>query len=342
MSGQCPPKRRCLEPKEDPIEVHISHLDDMKLESVDAVLWTEDQTIAAEHNYCSKLMADCATQTYPALSVSVHNMDDNDSKYFTGIGVHCFWQLLYAVVALLPPQRDMTLTHHDQLLLVLMRLRLGLMFSDLGKRFAISKSTAYEIFSLWRPVLAKLMRENVITWLPRETVKKVRPQIFSEHYPHATCIVDCTEIFVQSPTNFKNSTQLNPYKVLYCVAPNGYVMFVSKLFGGEASDACITKDSGFADHLIPGDQIVAGHGFPNTHVLPPGVTVAPPAFTQDGKKPLEHEVTETHHFTKVNIHIERALNRLKGFKVLRNVILGNVKHVDDILSICAGLCNLQP
>ena len=44
----------------------------------------------------------------------------------------------------------------------------------------------------------------------------------------------------------------------------------------------------------------------------------------------------------VRIHVERAIRRLKGFKILSNVIPGRVRNVDDIVSICAGLCNLQP
>ncbi|XP_041849919.1 uncharacterized protein LOC121645496 [Melanotaenia boesemani] len=358
MSGQGPPKRRCLkslaintscvESEKSAIEDNVSHFDiEPLLESDVDVQWSEDQAIAAEHNYCSKLTTDCATQTDPAPSLSAHDLNEEDSKFFTGIGVHCFWQLLYALVALVPQPMIMTLAVHDQLLLVLMRLRLGLMFRDLSKRFGISRRTASEIFSLWRPILAQFMRENVIAWLPRNTLKRIRPQHFSEHYPHVTCIVECTELCVQKPKYLKNvpqihsnSKQLNTYKVLYCMAPNGYVMFVSKLFGVEASDGFITKNSGFADHLIPGDQILAGHGFSNTDELPPGVTLA--TFTQDCKELFEHEVTETRRFANFKIHFERALNRLKGFKILSNVIPHTVKHVDDIVSICAGLCNLQP
>ena len=44
----------------------------------------------------------------------------------------------------------------------------------------------------------------------------------------------------------------------------------------------------------------------------------------------------------VKIHVERAIQRLKCFKILSNIIPGQVKNVDDILTICAGLCNLQP
>ncbi len=303
-----------------------------------------------DHNYCSnKSTKDSATQTDPTPSVSACDLDDKDSKFFTGLGIDSFLQLLYTIMAFLSQPKISKLAVHEQLLLVLMRLRLGLMFTDLSKRFGISRTTACEIFSMWRPVLAKFMRDKVIAWLPRDTLKRIRPQSFSENYPKATCIIDCTEIFVQRPRNLRKRSQTysnykhhNTYKVLYCIAPNGYVMFVSKLFGGRASDTFITKNSGLVDHLIPGDQILADRGFTITDVLPPGVTLALPAFTRGCKELSEHQVTGTRRLANVRIHVERAIRRLKCFKLLSNVIPGSIKHVDDIVSICAGLCNLQP
>lgn len=77
-------------------------------------------------------------------------------------------------------------------------------------------------------------------------------------------------------------------------------------------------------------------------ILPPGVSVALPAFTRGRKELSEHEVTSTRRLANVRIHIERAIRRLKGFKILCNVMSGRLQSVDEIVSICAGLCNLQP
>uniref|UniRef100_A0A3Q3G0A4 DDE Tnp4 domain-containing protein n=1 Tax=Labrus bergylta TaxID=56723 RepID=A0A3Q3G0A4_9LABR len=250
-----------------------------------------------------------------------------------------FLATLCTLQAFLPQLRITKLAVHDQLLVVLMRLRLGLMFTDLGKRFGISRSKACEIFTHWRPVLAKFMREKVIVWLPRDTLKRIRPQSFNENYPKATCIIGCTEKFVQRPKNLRKRSQTysnykhhNTCKLLYCISPNGYVMFVSKLFGGRASDTFITKNSGLLDHLIPGDQILADRGFTIADALPPGVTLALPAFTRGCKELSQHGVTETRHLANVRIHVERAIRRLKGFTILSHEIVGSVKHVDDIIN----------
>lgn len=164
------------------------------------------------------------------------------------------------------------------------------------------------------------MREKVIVWLPRVTLNRIRPKTFLKNYPKATCIIGSTEVFVQRPKNLRKRSQNysnykhhNTYKLLYCIAPNGYVMFVSKLFGGRASDNFITKNSGFVHHLIPGDEILADRGYHHTipyhtimDILPPGVSLALPAFTCGRKEVPEHEVTSTHRLANVRIHIERV------------------------------------
>lgn len=328
----------------------VGNLENMPLQTCDVGTQWPDHI---EHNYSfncgNKPMKDCGTQTDPTPSVSAHNLNNKDFIFYTGLCADSFWQLLQVLSTFFSQRLNTKLTLHEQFLLVLMRLRLGLLFTDLGKRFGVSRSTAFEIFTFWRPILARFMREKVIAWLPRDTLNRIRPKTFHKNYPKATCIIYCTEVFVQRPKNLRKRSQTysnykhhNTYKLLYCIAPNGYVMFVSKLFGGRASDNFITKNSGFVHHLIPGDEILADRGFTIMDILPPGVSLALHAFTRGRKELSEHEVTSTRRLANVRIHIERAIRRLKGFKILCNVMSGRLQSVDEIVSICAGLCNLQP
>uniref|UniRef100_A0A3P9ICB1 DDE Tnp4 domain-containing protein n=1 Tax=Oryzias latipes TaxID=8090 RepID=A0A3P9ICB1_ORYLA len=352
-----PPKKRCLQPLHlnsaiEPMEtdVDVGNLENLPLQTRDVGIQWPDHM---DHNYSfscgNKPMKDCGTQTDPTPSVSAKNLNNKDFIFYTGLCADSFWLLLRAVLTFCSQPLHTKLAVHEQFLLVLMRLRLGLLFTDLGKRFGVSRTTASEIFTFWRPILARFMREKVIVWLPRDTLNRIRPKTFNKNYPKATCIIDCTEVFVQRPKNLRKRSQTysnykhhNTYKLLYCIAPNGYVMFVSKLFGGRASDNFITKNSGFVHHLIPGDEILADRGFTIKDILPPGVSLALPAFTRGRKELSEHEVTSTRRLANVRIHIERAIRRLKGFKILCPVISGRLQSVDEIVSICAGLCNLQP
>jgi hypothetical protein len=164
------------------------------------------------------------------------------------------------------------------------------------------------------------MREKVISWLPRDTLNRIRPKSFHQNYPKATCIIDCTEVFVQRPQNLRKRSQAysnykhhNTYKLLYCIAPNGYVMFLSTLFGVRASDNFITKNSGFVHHLIPGDEILADRRFTIMDILPPGVSLALPAFTRGRKELSENEVTSTRRRANVRIHTHRHTHRIASY-----------------------------
>uniref|UniRef100_A0A671VQE7 DDE Tnp4 domain-containing protein n=1 Tax=Sparus aurata TaxID=8175 RepID=A0A671VQE7_SPAAU len=316
--------------------VDVGNLENMPLQTHDVGIQWPDHM---DHNYSfscgNKPMKDCGTQTDPTPSVSAQNLNNKDFIFFTGLCADSFWQLLQVVLTFCSQTLNTKLAVHEQFLLVLMRLRLGLLFTDLGRRFGVSRTTASEIFTFWRPILARFMREKVIVWLPRDTLNRIRPKTFHKNYPKATCIIDCTEVVVQRPKNVRKRSQTysiykhhNTYKLLYCIASNGYVMFVSKVFGGRASDNFITKNS--------------DRRFTIKDILPPGVSLALPAFTRGRKELSEHEVTSTRRLANVRIHIERAIRRLKGFKILSNVISGRLQSVDEIVTICAGLCNLQP
>jgi hypothetical protein len=41
----------------------------------------------------------------------------------------------------------------------------------------------------------------------------------------------------------------------------GQIMFISKAFGGRASNKFIVEKSGFMNYLLPGDKIMADRGF---------------------------------------------------------------------------------
>ena len=361
--GRAPPKRRCLvqalTAHDEPEDV-IPGIQEGNEETdgPDQPQEPKTQDVGsqwpdiADHSYGSRpttRFVTTATQTDPAPFMSAHDMNDKDCKFFTGISLKVFWALVTALLAYIPQPMKFKMSPPNQILMVLMRLRLGLMFTDLGQRFAVSRTTACDIFASWMPHMATFMKLNSIMWLPRDTLQRIRPKSFAQNYPRATCIIDCTEIYVQRPKHLKKRAQTfsnykhhNTYKALYCIAPNGYVMFVSKLFGGRASDVFISKNSGFTDQLLPGDEVLADRGFTIDDILPSGVKLAIPAFTKGLKELPETAVTETRRLANVRIHVERAIRRLKCFKILSNIIPGRVKNVDDIVSVCAGLCNLQP
>ena len=127
----------------------------------------------------------------------------------------------------------------DQLLFVLMRLRLNLIFGDLGRRFCISKSLACNIYNSWMPALAEKLK-GLVVWLSRETIRACCPESFRENYPRTTCIIDWAETFIQRPTNlksrgetFSNYKSDNTAKHMVGISPHGHIKLISKTFGGK-------------------------------------------------------------------------------------------------------------
>ncbi|XP_047123362.1 uncharacterized protein LOC124806458 [Hydra vulgaris] len=157
------------------------------------------------------------------------------------------------------------LSHREELLMTLMRLRLGLLNEDMADRFGISKSLCSNTFTTFIRIIANILGQAIIVWLPSEVIKKNLPQSFVKAKHHkCRVILDCFEIFIERLKSLYNQAVTwsdykhhNTVKVLIGIAPNGYITFLSKCYGGRASDKFITSDSGFYDLLEKDDEVMA-------------------------------------------------------------------------------------
>ena len=182
------------------------------------------------------------------------------------------------------------------------------------------------------------------------------PRKFKSKFPETRVIIDCTEIFIQRPRSptaqnqtYSNYKSHNTFKCLVGITPSGAFSFISELLGGNVSERFITANSGFLDLISPGDLVMADRGFViRDYLLERKAKLIIPPFTQKckwgkGKRLTNAQVTQTRDIAKLRIHVERAIQRLKCFRLLSTVMPLSLKPLaSQILVIAAFLCNLGP
>jgi len=245
--------------------------------------------------------------------------------------------------------KQRSLSPEQELFMVLSRLRCGFLQQDLAHRFGISCMHVSRIWITWLTFLHQRLRALSI-WPTRQFLDDNMPLCFKQNFPQTRVIIDCTEIMIEMPSScrsqsatFSSYKNHNTAKGLLGISPHGYPSFVSNLYAGRTSDKKITKDCGILNLLEPGDQIMADRGFDIEEDLPPNVTLnIPPFLNEKDQLSLEEEV-KTRKIASVRVHVERAIARIKNFRILHQVVPITVaKDLDKIWGVCSYITLFLP
>ncbi|XP_075733241.1 uncharacterized protein LOC142775613 [Rhipicephalus microplus] len=236
--------------------------------------------MAQDHNYA---------RTVPAskkCKIFAPTLTEADFLFYTSVSADIFKELAKAITV--ERTKRFNICVEDQLLMTPTRLHLGLLYGHLSRIFEKPVASVHSIVKHTLFALCKVMKK-VVLWLPRETIRNSMPPSFiNSDYEGTTCISDCTEIFLHGSRKLMPRAQTyskykahNTVKFLMAIAPNGYIMYVSDVYGGRASDKFITADCGIEDLLGPGDEIMANRGFSLSRNLElQGVKLNIPTFTK--------------------------------------------------------------
>ena len=117
---------------------------------------------------------------------------------------------------------------------------------------------------------------------------------------------------------------------------------MSNLFEGNISDKELAIQSGLLDCLEEGDSVMADRGF-NIGDLLAGKDVTlniPPRLTDSQLS--EDDRIVTHRIASVCVYVERAIGRIKTFRILESI--PNTMHniANQVFYVCSLLTNFQP
>ena len=176
------------------------------------------------------------------------------------------------------------------------------------------------------------------------------PDSFKKLYPSTRVILDCTEIYVQTPSSLLLQSQLyssyksnTTLKGLIGIAPHGAITFVSSLYTGSISDKEITRCSGILDLLEAHDSVMADKGFDIADLLmSKQVSLNLPPFLRGQTQFSAQEVLKTKNIAKVRIHVERAIRRIKEFHLFdSDISLSTLGSVNQLYTVACLLTNFQ-
>ena len=128
------------------------------------------------------------------------------------------------------------------------------------------------------------------------------------------------------------------------IAPNGMISFLSKAWGGRASDQHITRESGFLDLLEPTDLILADRGFTiKEDLIVRGATLEIPPPSSGLEQMPREKVLTTKKIANSRIHVERAIWPNESLFDFKEYSTNHTcTFIDDILVVCASISNLLP
>lgn len=243
------------------------------------------------------------------------------------------------------------LTAKEEYFMTLFRTRTMLKADVIGDLFGVSSTVVSRTCMTWWKFMAGQLKCLVYN-PPKEAHQALLPSSFNTaEYRNVRHIVDCTEIFTETPKNknvqavlWSNYKHHNTAKFLVSVTANGHINYNSKGYGGRASDRQIFENCGLLDEIEKGEMVMVDKGFnvEDLVTMQQANVIMPPGRRGACQMP-KRDVHKTKQIANRRIRVEQVIRRLKCFNILKYEVPITLLHVlDDIFTVCCAFCNLMP
>jgi len=139
---------------------------------------------------------------------------------------------------------------------------------------------------------------------------------------------------VERATSFFDRTEQHATaKFLVGMTPDGTYVYLSKAFGGNASDKFVLENSGFLKHLRSGMEVMAFRRDTEEVLAKRGVHVNIPRMLVEDGEPVLDAAAKT---------VRKAYCRMNKFLVLKHLFPTNrEQQLQMVLKCCLGLANIN-
>ncbi|RVE40319.1 hypothetical protein evm_015031 [Chilo suppressalis] len=314
-----------------------------------------------ENSYCveaeTKSFADIGVQVesdYLRPSFTMFIKDNEALSTATGIET---LEILDTIVDIVKTLTDNGVTYsnarmslRERIIMTYVKLKQNISYSLLALMFnCYTAKHCQRVFDEMISLLSQGLK-FAVAWPTRDEISRNLPKCF-EDFENVRVVLDCTEIFIQSPkalccqvltySRYKGS---NTCKLMTGVTPAGNISFISKPYGGRATDDNIFEQSNILSLLEPGDGVMVDRGFRSIDELCErnNVKCVRPPYLKEKKQFSKEEALLTAKIAKARVHIERSNQRIKIFKIVGATMPVNlISRVEDIFTVICATVNLS-
>lgn len=324
---------------------------DILLDKSDDYCFTNDNAV---ENPFEKTFNDVEVQVETLfIKLSFMDLIKSEENLRTATGIQSY-EILDLIVELVYDHYGQTMHKtemrlKEKIIMTYVKLKQNLSYSFLAIIFNNCSPRHFQrIFYKTLQMLSEALKP-IISWPSKDEISRNLPKVF-EGYEDVRVVVDCTEIFIQAPTklccqevvysNYKSSPTI---KIMTGVSPGGVITFISKPFGGRASDTEIFSNSELINLLEDNDGVMCDRGFLIDELCArKRWKLIRPPFLRDKKQFSKSEAILTSQIAKARVHIERSNQRIKTFAMVGETMsVKLVPIVDDIFTVVCATVNLS-